>query len=637
MEDRVIERTTQGEASAHAGTLMEVTQAHSELEPSQPAFVQQLTEWSGQPSVVTWFSCTTRAVTPKVGQESNAQGGSKWVRTTGLPILEGEEMFHDIEGSLTVEKAQEMAEENADCCGFVRHARENWFYFKRCGTGFSRVFRTDSEACSGLWETFFMEHRIPSNQTPGVAQDEKVEQKRLQDREFHKRMLGQAVKPSLKKSWREGLAEAIKLHEHFCLEPQNLDCALESRVAWKGAGAGGGAAHEDVRPRRRDGWGSLIVLPEEVWEVLCAGMSDRELTLLKGAGACFHELVDQYGKVSKRPRLCSWSNAPALRSCTSGAGEGVLRRICVAPSGTAEVGDAEIESKGRDTQLAHGRGEGQARQRLDIEAEWRSKRAHSQVRWAAQMSLPADHAPLFGSPILGMSCGSLWLTGDYDGREGKEFDLVSHLFSLTLDPRQDARPALGGGAKQGATSARESAAPLWQTHACAGDKPNNGISSTIGVFDEWSAPPGKLFTFSWDGLDDAAAVDLGSLFVLTLPNPARAQTPADSAISGAPGGGAAGTPESGAWGVRQLSGQVPGPRQAFSLCATPQSLVLFGGSAAGKGAPKLLADLFILCTRTLTWRKVESAGLWAGFVFCRLGAPLCGGVEMWWWIGGMVG
>ena len=594
---------------------MDVTHAHHELEPSQPAVVQQRAGWRGQPSVVTWFSCTTRAVTPKVGPESHAQGGSKWVRTTGLPILEGEEMFHDIEGSLTVEKAQEMAEENADCCGFVRHARENWFYFKRCGTGFSRVLRTDAEACSGLWETFFMEHRIPSSQAPGVAQDEKVEQKRLQDREFHKRMLRQAIKPSLKKSWREGLAEAIKLHEHFCLEPQNLDCALESRIAWKGAGEGGGAAHEGERPRRRDGWGSLHVLPEEVWEVLCAAMSDRELTLLKGAGACFHELVDEYGKVSKRPRLCSWSNAPALRSCTPGAGEGVLRRICVAPSGTAEVSDVEIEGKGRDTLLALGRGGWQARLRHDIEAEWRTKRVHSQVRWAAQMSLPADRAPLFGSPILGMSCGSLWLTGDYDGREGKEFDLVSDLFSLTLDPRQDARPALGGGAQRGATSTRESAAPLWQTHACAGDKPHNGISSTIGVFDEWS--PGKLITFSWDGLDDAAAVDLGSLFCLTLPTPARAQTPEDgpSPIWGAPGVGGAAAPERGAWGVRQLAGEVPSPRQAFSLCATPQSLVLFGGSAAGKGAPKLLADLFILCTLTLTWRKVERAGQGRGWWF----------------------
>jgi hypothetical protein len=58
-----------------------------------------------------------------------------------LPLLEGKEIAHNLDGSLTIEDAARAAEADPDCCGFVRQISENWYYWKRVGTGFSRVFR----------------------------------------------------------------------------------------------------------------------------------------------------------------------------------------------------------------------------------------------------------------------------------------------------------------------------------------------------------------------------------------------------------------------------------------------------------------------------------------------------------------
>ena len=52
-------------------------------------------------------------------------------------------------------KKKKRAEGELDCCGFVRHSN-NWVYYKRRGTGFSRIFRSDAAALDGECISYFL-------------------------------------------------------------------------------------------------------------------------------------------------------------------------------------------------------------------------------------------------------------------------------------------------------------------------------------------------------------------------------------------------------------------------------------------------------------------------------------------------
>ena len=159
----------------------------------------------------------------------------------------------------------------------------------------------------------------------------------------------------------------------------------------------------------------------------------------------------------------------------------------------------------------------------------------SQVRWAAQMGMAEDTAPLFGSPIIYMSAstggqGRVWISGDYDGRPGREFTLVNDIFSLSLPGAcggASGQPAEGAIATDRAGDTPSSAsgggtligthAGQWRMHRTGGAKPLYGISSIIGLFlappppHSIACPPapaaGHLVTFTWTGVHADAAVD----------------------------------------------------------------------------------------------------------------------------------
>jgi hypothetical protein len=119
------------------------------------------------------------------------------------------------------------AEANTCCCGFVRQVEKNWYYWKRCGSGFSRIFRRDAASVCGEWESMYIEERVPGTQftcftgtkvqiltlrtrpvvvCAGEKEREEDEEGRRR-RECHAHMEQQAIKPSLKKHW----------HEAFCV------------------------------------------------------------------------------------------------------------------------------------------------------------------------------------------------------------------------------------------------------------------------------------------------------------------------------------------------------------------------------------------------------------------------------------
>ena len=77
-----------------------------------------------------------------------------------LPVLEGQEMAADMTGTLSVQEAALRAENDPLCCGFVRQVTENVFYWKRAGSGFSRIFRQDAASVSGKWETYYIKERM---------------------------------------------------------------------------------------------------------------------------------------------------------------------------------------------------------------------------------------------------------------------------------------------------------------------------------------------------------------------------------------------------------------------------------------------------------------------------------------------
>ena len=73
-------------------------------------------------------------------------------------------------GTLSVQEAALRAENDPLCCGFVRQVTENVFYWKRAGSGFSRIFRQDAASVSGKWETYYIKERMDTA-AEDVAQD----------------------------------------------------------------------------------------------------------------------------------------------------------------------------------------------------------------------------------------------------------------------------------------------------------------------------------------------------------------------------------------------------------------------------------------------------------------------------------
>jgi hypothetical protein len=239
-----------------------------------------------------------------------------------------------------------------------------------------------------------------------------------------------------------------------------------------------------------------------------------------------------------------------------------------------------------------------------------------------QMDMAEDTAPLFGSPVVGMAAtvgGRLWLTGDYDGRPGRQFELLKDVFSLSLSPTLRATPA-----DESQTS------PEWRLHRTRGG-PANGISWTIGqVLRRGGAAGGaggraqEIVTFTWTSLAADATIDLTVLHLLPLPREMDEDAHTAEAGMGdsllleggdaiAGGGEEAGGEGEGVeaeWRSVQLGGDVPAARQAFSLCVMDEdSLVLFGGlSPGGKGASKYLDDVYVLCVSRALWRRGRGRG-----------------------------
>mmetsp|Transcript_14393 Transcript_14393/g.11870 ORF Transcript_14393/g.11870 Transcript_14393/m.11870 type:complete len:133 (+) Transcript_14393:3-401(+) len=121
-----------------------------------------------------------------------------------------------MDGVLTVQEAARAAESDPQCCGFVRQVTENWYYWKRAETGFSRIFRQDAASVSGEWETFYMQERVPAV-SASASERHKVALVAQQNAEregweWHLKMMNQTVKPSLKKHWREAIVKADEIY-----------------------------------------------------------------------------------------------------------------------------------------------------------------------------------------------------------------------------------------------------------------------------------------------------------------------------------------------------------------------------------------------------------------------------------------
>jgi len=139
-----------------------------------------------------------------------------WVRTVALPVLEGQEMAADMTGTLSVQEAALRAENDPLCCGFVRQVTENVFYWKRAGSGFSRIFRQDAASVSGKWETYYIKERMDTA-AEDVAQDcseavraaQRVEHAAW---EQHRSLCNQTVNASLRPAWKDAVARADQLY-----------------------------------------------------------------------------------------------------------------------------------------------------------------------------------------------------------------------------------------------------------------------------------------------------------------------------------------------------------------------------------------------------------------------------------------
>ena len=140
----------------------------------------------------------------------------RWVRTVALPMYEGHEIVNNLESRLTVQEAARAAEDDVECCGFVRQVTENWFYWKRAGTGMSRIFRQDAASVSGKWETFFIDERMPTtNVCAAVGCEASVAAQQRAEHEVwerHQQMLNQHIKPSQKKNWLEAVKRAEEMY-----------------------------------------------------------------------------------------------------------------------------------------------------------------------------------------------------------------------------------------------------------------------------------------------------------------------------------------------------------------------------------------------------------------------------------------
>jgi hypothetical protein len=151
--------------------------------------------------------CTRIRIRTRTHTHMRTHARCRWVRTVALPMFEGKEISNNLDGTLSIAEAARAAESDPDCCGFVRQIPENWYYWKRAGTGFSRIFRQDAASVSGDWETFYIEERVPASSvttsdryTAELAAQQHAEREGW---EFHHRMILQNIKPSLKKHWRE--------------------------------------------------------------------------------------------------------------------------------------------------------------------------------------------------------------------------------------------------------------------------------------------------------------------------------------------------------------------------------------------------------------------------------------------------